>query len=217
MKFIWLLLLLIFIFSQIAKAGRTGRQQLPRPGNPLPRPRSGDENDDRSVPGPWSQRGERVPEMDRPASGRRSGVDDGYAADGRPVAGPWSTSGPASERTSRPGGATARRGEKPAATTQPRRYRKDEPATDGMPQNVRDGRRGGEVTADPLRSDYIPERQADGMFAATTAPPDRETCPEVSPGACGDVRRLLSPGNLAAAVVLSEMLGPRGGRRAGRR
>lgn len=218
MKFIWLFLLLILLFSQIAaKAGRAGRQQLPRPGSPFPRPGSGDENDDRPVPGPWSQKGEQVPDVGRPAPGRQSGMGGGYAEEGRPVAGPWSTPGPAPERTSRPAGATAGRGGKTAATTRSRRYRKDEPAADGMPQTGRDGRRGGEVTANALRPDYSPERRPDGVSTATTAPPDRETCPEVSPGVCGGVRRLLSPGNLAAAVVLSEVLGPRGGRRTGRR
>jgi len=213
-----LILLLLFLLSRIVfRTGRGGREMPPRPGGPFPRPPS--EEVDSPVPGPWSTTGDAPAGQGRPAPGYRSRGAGDLPADDHPLDGPWNRPQPPPERprapSRSPAAGTAGEEKPDAVRYRRKREKKDAAGTaEGMAgERVNGGRAGEEALPVDCAS---PRARAQMPAAAAGAAVNGPVCPDAAPEVCGELQKMLSPGGLAAAVVLAELIGPRGGRRAGR-
>ncbi len=234
----WVFLLFIFWTLFARDRGRSGRRYPGGPIPPFPRPDSREkpqddslrepwnyrEEEDLALPGPWSRRqegadlplpgpwGRRPEETDLPLPGpwdrRESAPED------VPLPGPWSRQeegplpGPWNRREGDPSGqVTGREKVRKAPAGVSRREqqeRRPDPALEHKPERMTETKR--EARREHPVRDVPGVEDADQVFPET-----RGSCPR--PVQCP----LLSRRNLAAAVILSEVLNSRGGRQARRR
>lgn len=223
MKLFWLVLLVFFIiktFSRLAKKGPGQEQDRgPAGGDKLPEPGreesyASSERDDLPLPGPWS-----LPRVPSPAP---APADDGY------VQGPWGRS-PVPERPAKnqdilrgkPEGSrpAARQGKREESDTAegdmsfPRRRSGTHPWEGERDRGA--GKRNGDKkdkhgAGQKRKAADMPAPDNAGLKASG----DMNHRPGLFRGAnCREsIGVMLTPGNIKTAIILTELLGPRGGR-----